>query len=56
VIYRPHTERQSHYFEADICEQFDIVLHFDRTHALAPLDALEAAPYEELPETFPTGE
>lgn len=56
VIYRPQTERQSHYFEAEIAEQFDIVLHIDRSSALVPLDALEAASFEELPETYPSGE
>lgn len=56
VIYRPQTERQSHYFEADIAEQFDIMLHIDRSMAIEPLDALEAPSFEELPETYPSGE
>lgn len=56
VIYRSKTERQSHYFEADIAKQFDIVLHVDRTSAVTPLDALEMASFEELPETYPSGE
>jgi erythromycin esterase-like protein len=38
VIYRPDTERLSHYFTAQLCKQFDIVLHIDRTHALEPLE------------------
>ena len=29
VIYRPDTERQSHYFRARLPSQFDAVLHFD---------------------------
>ena len=29
VIYRPETERQSHYFLASLPRQFDAVLHFD---------------------------
>ena len=33
VIYRPETERQSHYFGARLVEQFDAVLHFDKTRA-----------------------
>lgn len=55
VIYRPDTERQSHYFEASLSQQFDAVLHVDRSHALHPLDG--AAPPEVLeePETFPSG-
>ncbi|HEY8309154.1 MAG TPA: erythromycin esterase family protein, partial [Gemmatimonadaceae bacterium] len=31
VIYRPETERVSHYFEARLPEQFDAVIHIDRT-------------------------
>jgi erythromycin esterase-like protein len=37
VIYQPHTERQSHYFHADLRRQFDAVIHIDRTRALTPL-------------------
>jgi erythromycin esterase-like protein len=56
VIYRPETERQSHYFRARLAEQFDAVLHFDETRAVEPL---EREPHweagEEPPETYPTG-
>ncbi len=54
VIYRPETERFSHYFLARLADQFDAVLHFDQTEALTPLDrdAGWETP-EELPETFP---
>jgi erythromycin esterase-like protein len=38
VIYRPSTERRSHYFDVRIAKQFDIVIHIDRTSALVPLD------------------
>jgi hypothetical protein len=31
VIYRPQTERQSHYFRAELPAQFDYVAHIDRT-------------------------
>jgi erythromycin esterase-like protein len=34
VIYRPRTERWSHYFEARLASQFDAVIHVDRTTAL----------------------
>ena len=37
VIYRPETERLSHYFDADLPEQFDGVIHFDQTRAVEPL-------------------
>jgi erythromycin esterase-like protein len=38
VIYRPNTERRSHYFDCKIAKQFDIVIHIDNTNALQPLD------------------
>lgn len=41
VIYRPQTERWSHYFECRIAKQFDIVIHIDKTSALHPLDIPE---------------
>jgi erythromycin esterase-like protein len=54
VIYRPETERQSHYFHARLADQFDAVLHFDETRAVEPLERV-AAPSGEVAETFPTG-
>jgi erythromycin esterase-like protein len=53
VIYRPETERQSHYFWARLASQFDAVLHFDETRALAPLETTAEWEAGELPETFP---
>ena len=38
VIYRPETERASHYFTSQLPSQFDVVIHVDRTQALEPLD------------------
>ncbi len=37
VIYLPESERQSHYFDARLTEQFDAIVYFDRTNAVAPL-------------------
>jgi erythromycin esterase-like protein len=54
VIYLPQTERISHYFNARLPEQFDVVVHFDETHALEPLDRTEIWERGEIPETFPT--
>ena len=55
VIYRPETERWSHYYEAHLSRQFDALLHEDTTRALEPLaGAVEPVDLEE-PETFPTG-
>lgn len=56
VVYRPQTERQSHYFEADIVTQFDVVMHLDRTHAVEPLDPFAGSSAGEFPETYPSGE
>ena len=53
VIYRPDTERMSHYFYARLPDQFDAVLHFDETRAVQPLDYSAEWEAGELPETFP---
>jgi hypothetical protein len=37
VIYRPESERQGHYFEAVLAEQFDAFVWFAETSPLAPL-------------------
>jgi erythromycin esterase-like protein len=55
VIYRPETERQSHYFHARMARQFDALVHLDETHALQPLDRPAAGGAGEAPETFPSG-
>lgn len=55
VIYRPETERQSHYFRARLSDQFDAVLHFDETRAVEPLERTVEWEMGEVPETFPTG-
>jgi erythromycin esterase-like protein len=55
VIYRPESERASHYFEARLAQQFDTVIHLDTTRALATIGrGIEPVP-EEAPETFPSG-
>ena len=55
VIYRPESERQSHYFQARLPQQFDVVLHYDQTRAVEPLERNAEWIPEEVPETFPTG-
>jgi erythromycin esterase-like protein len=55
VIYRPETERVSHYFEARLPQQFDAVIHFDETRAVEPLDRTAGWDMGEPPETYPTG-
>jgi erythromycin esterase-like protein len=54
VVYRPDTERVSHYFTAELPRQFDLVLHIDRTHALEPLETW-ANVEADVAETFPSG-
>jgi erythromycin esterase-like protein len=54
VLYRPETERASHYFTAGLPEQFDLLVHVDRTRAVEPLETW--ARHEiDLPDTYPTG-
>lgn len=54
VIYRPETERSSHYFYACLPEQFDAVIHIDDTKGVQPLDRTTEAESGEPPETFPS--
>lgn len=37
-IYRPETERASHYFFTRLTYQFDSIIHFDHTTAVQPLN------------------
>lgn len=55
VIYRPQTERLSHYFSVRLPFQFDAMIHLDETHAVEPLERTQMWEEGELPETFPTG-
>ncbi len=52
VIYRPETERASHYFQAVLPRQFDEYIWFDDTRAVTPFDTGELAG---LPDTYPFG-
>ncbi|HEU4820517.1 MAG TPA: protein-L-isoaspartate(D-aspartate) O-methyltransferase [Qipengyuania sp.] len=53
VIYRPETERWSHYGECVLPAQFDGYVWFDETRALEPLARQE--PHTSVPDTFPFG-
>jgi erythromycin esterase-like protein len=55
VIYRPETERQSHYFYANLPEQFDAIIHLDHTRAVEPLERTAQWTGREVPEAYPTG-
>jgi erythromycin esterase-like protein len=52
VIYRPETERLSHYFDAVLPRQFDAWTWFRETRAV---EALPSAAASGEPETFPFG-
>src|SRR5689334_22694731 len=39
VVYRPETELQSHYFQAELPDQFDAYVWYDETRATSPLTA-----------------
>jgi erythromycin esterase-like protein len=58
VVYRSQTERRSHYLNARLADEFDVVIHIDSTRGVEPLDPIDApahTPANELPETYPTG-
>jgi erythromycin esterase-like protein len=55
VVYRPETERMSHYFHASLPSQFDAIIHCDTTTALRPLEPEPGwLGGEEFPETYPS--
>ncbi len=55
VVYRPYTERASHYYEASLSRQFDAVIHIDHTRSLEPLERIAEHDPEEPPEAYPSG-
>jgi erythromycin esterase-like protein len=56
VIYRPDTERWSHYSSASLPAQFDAFVWFDTTSAITPLPKLERADeHKEAVDTYPFG-
>ena len=55
VIYRPETERLSHYSTAVLPKQFDGYIWFDQTNAVRPLDVKQLKTAKEFDETYPFG-
>lgn len=55
VIYRPQTERHSHYYEAVLGEQFDAYLWFEQTTAVTPLPTPEDGGPSHEADTYPFG-
>jgi len=54
VIYRPETERQSHWFLANVARQYDALVHIDSTRAVEPLERSPTWELGEPPETYPS--
>jgi erythromycin esterase-like protein len=54
VIYRPESERASHWFAACVSQQFDALVHIDVTRAVEPLERTGEWELGEPPETYPT--
>ena len=52
MIYRPETERWSHYSHATLSDQYDAFLWFDETTAVTPLPSRVRAGDDE---TYPFG-
>lgn len=55
VIYRPDTERQSHYSHVVLAKQFDGYLWFDETAAVRALEMHQPKSPLEFDETYPFG-
>lgn len=55
VVYRPDTERHSHYFQPCLPQQFDFILHYDETTAVEPLGTAMHPHHGEMDETYPSG-
>jgi erythromycin esterase-like protein len=54
VIYRPETERLSHYMNAATSSQFDAFVWFDQTSSVMSLARHERGS-DKVPDTFPFG-
>ena len=48
-------ERLSHYVNARLADQFELMIHLDETRALRPLDPDPGWDEGELPDTYPSG-
>jgi erythromycin esterase-like protein len=55
VIYLPATERASHYYYVRPADQYDAIIHIDRTRALQPLEPTSIWVEGQTPETYPSG-
>ena len=53
VIYRPETERESHYYLCCHSKQFEYIVHFPNTNPVIPL--VEKEEQKDEMETYPYG-
>lgn len=54
VIYRPQSERHSHWFAASLPHQYDALVHLDHTRAVEPLERTGLWELGEPPDTYPS--
>ena len=54
VIYRPETERASHYMGSAVSRQYDAFVWFEETTAVTPLEASKCT-HHGVPDTYPFG-
>lgn len=55
VIYRPQSERESHYFQAVLADQFDAMVWFEKTLPVTALPLPKSQKLEPEDETYPFG-
>src|ERR1700753_3043058 len=55
VIYKPETERWSHYVEANLPQQFDAYVWFDETSAVHAFETAQPKERPSMGETYPFG-
>lgn len=55
LIYRPDSERSSHYFEAVLAEQFDAMIWMEQTQPVTALPLPKSQHLDPEDETFPFG-
>ncbi|KAI0880086.1 putative erythromycin esterase [Annulohypoxylon maeteangense] len=55
VVYRPSTERSSHYIETVLSEQYDAFVWFDRTSAVHAFETVQPKEALSMGETYPFG-
>jgi erythromycin esterase len=54
VVYHPEYEHLGNYVPTSLSRRYDALLYIDETEALHPLP-VAVEPYEEIPETYPSG-